>query len=250
MIKIAVCDDDSPFAQELAQNISTLFAQQTQQTQISVFTSGQTLIQTIHLQKQFFDVIFLDVEMPQINGFQVAEKLRELDPAFILIFTTHMEHQSRKGYLYGAFRYVFKSNLSTELAEAVAATLQKLNKLQNARQTITLKHTTLGMIEDLCLPKSDILYLKTDKKRRITLQTPFASYHLLVKPLAHYAQMLNPAVFVPVMRSYLVNFDHVESIEGEWFVLTGGIRIPLGIKKSSQKTSMEKYMKYLRERIS
>lgn len=249
MIKIAVCDDDKKFAEIFAQKISLSFAQHGQEVQATLFTSGIDLIEAVQQKSQYFTVIFLDVEMPEADGFQVAQKLRALDPAFILVFTTYIEHQSRKGYLYGAFRYVFKNNLNEELAEAVAGILQRLDKLQQAQQLVALKHTTMGMIENLSLPKSDILYLKTENNRRVTLQTTCATYNLLVKPLSLYAQILNPEVFVPIMRSYLVNFDKVESIDGEWFVLTGGARIPLGVKKSSKKSSMEKYMKYLRERI-
>ena len=99
-----------PYIAETTQILSASFANARQQIKIFTFSDEKKLIEKTEMEKQFFDVIFLDVEIPGVHGFQVAGRLRELNTAFILVFTTYIEHQSREVYLYGAFRYIFKNN--------------------------------------------------------------------------------------------------------------------------------------------
>lgn len=249
MIRIAICDDDVRFLDHFAQMITTSFADAGQRTKVSVFSDGRSLIDKVEKEKQIFDVIFLDVEMPMVHGFQVAQRLRDLNTAFILVFTTYMEHQSRDGYLYGAFRYVFKNHLESEISEAVSSIIKKLGYSADNQEEVTFKCRTAGVLENLTLKKADIVFLQAEKTRRVTLKTVTSEYELLVKPLLEYAELLDPSVFVPIMRRYILNFNHVESIDAGSFILAGGLMIPLGVKREARNASKEKYLRFLEERI-
>jgi len=249
LIRIAICDDDLIFLDNFARMITTSFADAGQRAKVFTFSDGKSLIEKIEKEKQIFDVIFLDVEMPVVHGFQVAQRLRELNTAFILVFTTYIENQSREGYLYGAFRYVFKNNLEAEISEAVSSIIKKLGNSASNQEEVTFKCRTSGVLENLTLRKADIVFLQAEKTRRVTLKTVYSEYELLVKPLSEYAKLLDPSVFVPIMRSYLLNFNHVESINTGFFVLTGGLTVPLGVKREARNASMEKYLRFLEERI-
>ena len=249
MIRIAICDDDLIFLDNFTQMITTSFEEAGQQIKVSTFSDGKNLIEKVEKEKQIFDVIFLDVNMPQVQGFQVAQRLRELNKAFILIFVTYIENQSREGYLYGALRYIFKKNLEVEVTEAVSAIMKRLGYLADDQKEVTFKCRTLGVIENLTLKKADIIFLKAEKTRRVTMKTVYSDYELLVKPLSEYAKQLNSPAFVPIMRSYLLHFNHVESINADSFVLTGGFTVPLGVKREARNASREKYLKFLEERI-
>lgn len=249
MLRIAICDDDTAFINHFTRVLTTVFTDAGQQIRLSAFSDGKSLLEKVEKEKQIFDVVFLDVEMPMVNGFQVAQKLRELNAAFILVFTTYIEHQSREGYRYGAFRYVFKNNLEAEIGEAVSSILSKMNGSLSEHENITFKCRISGVLENLVLKKADILFLEKEKTRRIVLKTVCSEYELLVKPLSEYAEILTPPTFVPIMRCYLLNFNHVESINAGSFVLTGGLIVPLGVKREARKASMEKYLSFLEGRI-
>ncbi len=249
MLRIAICDDDLGFLDSFTRMISVSFGARGQQVRVFTFSDGKSIIESVEKEKQIYDIIFLDVQMPVVRGFQVAQRLRELNTAFILIFTTHFENQSREGYLYGAFRYVSKYNLQAEINEAVSSIMKRLGYLAGGEEEITFKCRNSGVIENLTLKKADIVYLKVEKTRRITLKTIYSEYDLMVKPLSEYAEQLNPTVFVTIMRSYILNFNHVESIDNDSFILTGGLTVPLGVKREARKASMEKYLRFLEERI-
>lgn len=249
MLRIAICDDDVSFLNSFSQKTTKSFTNAGQPIKVFTFSDGKGLIGKVEKEKQIFDIIFLDVEMPEIDGFQVAQRLRELGTPFMLLFMTYIEHQSREGYLYGAFRYVFKNNLEAEMIEAVSSIMKKLGYSAAEQEEITLKCRTLGVLEDLTLKKEDIIFLKAEKTRRVTLKTVYSEHELLVKPISKYAELFNPPAFVPIMRSYLLNLNHVESIDTGFFVLTGGLTVPLGVRREARKASMEKYLKFLEERI-
>jgi len=249
ILRIAICDDDLNFLDNFERMITKSFADAGQMIKVSAFSDGKSLIEKVEKEKQIFDIIFLDVDMPVVHGFQVAQRLRELNTAFLLLFTTYLEHQSREGYLYGAFRYVFKNNLEREITEAVSSIIKKLSNLADDQEEVTFKCRTLGVIENLTLKKTDIIFLKAEKTRRVTMKTVYSDYELLVKPLLEYAKLLNSSAFITIMRSYLLNFNHVESINADSFVLTGGLKVPLGVKREVRKASKEKYLKFLEERI-
>ncbi|MCL2052552.1 MAG: response regulator [Lachnospiraceae bacterium] len=248
MLRVSICDDDLDFLDSFARMITASFEAFGQQVKISAFSDGQSLVEKIEKEKHFFDIIFLDVEMP-LHGFKVAQRLRELNTASILIFTTYMEHQSREGYLYGAFRYIFKNNLAVETNEAVSSIMKKLGHAAIEKEEITFKCRNLGVLENITLRKTDIIFLKAEKTRRVILKTVYAEYDLLVKSLAEYSGLLNSSAFGLILRSYLLNFNHVESIDNDLFVLTNGITVPLGIKREARQASMEKYLRFLEERI-
>jgi len=249
MLRIAICDDDLSFLDNFERMITKSFADAGHQIKVFTFSDGKSLIEKVEKGKQIFDIIFLDVDMPVIHGFQVAKRLRELNTAFLLLFTTYLEHQSREGYLYGAFRYVFKNNLASEITEAVSSIIKKLDNSVIDQEEVTFKCRVSGVLEDLTLREADILFLEKEKTRRVTLKTIYSEYELLVKPLSEYAKLLNSSAFIPIVRSYLLNFNHVESINADSFVLTGGLKVPLGVKREVRKASKEKYLRFLEERI-
>lgn len=249
MLRIAICDDDLIFLDTFAQVLNTSFADMGQQVKIFTFSDGKSLIKKMEKWKKFFDVIFLDVEMPIVHGFKVAQRLRELSTDFILIFTTYIEHQSREGYLYGAFRYVFKNNLNVEINEAVSSIIKRLDNPAVDQEEVTFKCKTSGVFENLTVRQIDILFLKKEKNRRVILKTVYSEYELLIKPLSEYAELLKPSIFQIVMRNFLVNFDHIQGLDSDCFVLTGNIMVPLGIKHEVKMTSIEKYHRFLEERI-
>lgn len=249
MLRIALCDDDLEFLEVFQNLIIKSFADTGLEIILTSFSNGKSLLEDVEKNKTIFDVIFLDVEMPEVNGFQVAHRLRSIQPAFILIFTTYQEHQSREGYLYGAFRYVFKNNLSSELKEAIAGIVKKISEDKERNEDIIFKCRISGVLEDIMVSSEDILYLKREKSRRVILKTVFSEYELLTKPLSKYTNQLAPPNFQPVLRNFIVNFNHVQNFTSDSFILTGNSKVPIGVNREVRKILKAKYLTFLKERL-
>lgn len=103
------------------------------------------------------DVVFLDIEMPNMNGFQMLEALGNEDLHFTLIFTTAYDKFAVRAFKYSAFEYLLKPIDDDELV----ATVQKLQKrITSAQQLQYLKHNLY--------PKPDISKLTIAHTRGLT----------------------------------------------------------------------------------
>ena len=92
MIKIAICDDEMTFVDKINTLISEWSAQNQYFSVIQTFSNGQNLIYDIE-DGQHYDLVILDIEMPAINGMEVADAIRRLLPDILVIFvTSHTEY--------------------------------------------------------------------------------------------------------------------------------------------------------------
>lgn len=83
-MNIAICDDEQVFLRQLHRKIADL---KIPDCQIHEFSSGKELLSSFI--KGMYEVIILDVEMPELNGLQTAEKIRQTDKSVIISFLTN-----------------------------------------------------------------------------------------------------------------------------------------------------------------
>lgn len=104
-MNIAICDDEQVFLRQLHRKIADL---KIPDCQIHEFSSGKELLSSFI--KGMYEVIILDVEMPELNGLQTAEKIRQTDKSVIISFLTNYAEFAVQGYEVNAFRYILKIN--------------------------------------------------------------------------------------------------------------------------------------------
>ena len=85
MIKIAICDDERRFVDQIRDILKEYCEEIGQMVYIEGFYDGRMLLDQYRCQ---FDVIFLDIKMPYIDGMEVAEKIREKDQDVMIVFLT------------------------------------------------------------------------------------------------------------------------------------------------------------------
>lgn len=89
VIRAAICDDEPTILDYLHEHISKEFKQQGAEIQMDKFTSGKEFL-NVH-EEELFDLVFLDIDMPEISGFDVAEEISESEYTIIIFVTTHDE---------------------------------------------------------------------------------------------------------------------------------------------------------------
>lgn len=184
------------------------------------------------------DLIFLDIQMPKINGFEMLE-LVEQPPA--VIFTTAYDEYAIKAFENHAVDYLLKPfnqerfdkainrwrdkrNHNTE--ESTKPLLDTASKLPNQNQRIVVKTGSKIKI----IPVDDILYLEASDDY-VKIHTKDGAY-LKNKTMSHFESALDPAVFVRTHRSYIVHVQRItriEPYEKENFLalLTTGAQVPV-----------------------
>lgn len=214
MIK-AVIIDDEPLAREVVKEYLLGFPQIQVMQECNDGFEGLKAIQ-----QHQPDLVFLDIQMPKITGFEMLELVEKL-PA--VIFTTAFEEHAIRAFEVNAVDYLLKPFSGERFEKAVQKWLDHFHKpaevpdtnalleaagatpLQNNRVVIRLN----GKIK--IIPVSEIHYLEAadDYVKVITHEGSF----LKNKTMAFFEKTLDPAQFTRVHRSYILNINQVTRIE-------------------------------------
>ena len=209
--KIAICDDE-PLHIEKIRNI--LLDEETE-----TYTSPTVLLNTIFSGKRY-DVLFLDIMMPEIDGISLARELRELDGDMLIVFITSKIEFMQTGYEVKAFRYLLKDQIDTGLPKIWKDIEKELLDRADTYFTYEFERKTYRY------PCRDILYLESNL-RRIILHTnrDTAALYGKLDDLA-----IKYPMFVRIHKSFLVNRRHIRSISAGMVVLSNGDVLPISRK--------------------
>ena len=212
MVRFAVCDDDITDLNLVADKILEFYEDD---CEIIRYRDGESLL--ADSRTEFFDVLFLDIVMPGISGMELARKIREENQNVKIVFVTNKAELAHKGYLYGAFRFVRKSNLEQELLET-AESLKK--NFDSSNEYLVLK-TPDGTISRAV---KDIKYFEV-KGHSVTMLCD--GEEQVCGTLKAFECDLNKNGFIRIHKGYLVNFRYIYSIQKNNVILTDGKSLPL-----------------------
>ncbi|MCB0531447.1 MAG: response regulator transcription factor [Lewinellaceae bacterium] len=172
------------------------------------------------------ELVFLDVDMPEINGFGVLDACRDLP--FQVIFTTAYQEYAVKAFRYSATDYLLKPVDRNDLWEAIQKAMQERSAQQLAEQREILfnyLHPTQPGKEKIALPTAeglffvpvaDIVYCQADGNYTNIFLEGRQKEMLFVKPLKEIEEMLHGGDFFRTHNSYLANLKKVRQyIKGE-----------------------------------
>lgn len=234
MVRIAVCDDDREFSEKLQLLITKYFAKQAAEFDITIFTEGTGFLSD----NTDYNAVFLDIDMPDISGFEIAERLN--NDILIVFVTTHDElvYSSLK---FRPFRFIRKEYLDEELSETLEAVNKEIIKL-NASSKFILQ-TKNG---EVLLNVSNIEYIEI-YTHSIQVYTVSGEILECYGSLSVLEKQLNDFDFVRTHKSYLVNCKYIFSIEKNKIILDDKSEIPLSRYKVDAVKS--KFKNHLRSMI-
>ncbi|MDQ0162175.1 LytR/AlgR family response regulator transcription factor [Aeribacillus alveayuensis] len=204
--------------------------------------SGESAImKAIQLQP---DVIFIDVEMPKMNGMEVAKSLLELKKVPYIVFATAYPDFAVEAFRYEAVDYLLKPFDDKQLQETITRLKKRIQKNEQLKkETHPSKLAIEGDEEIIYIDPHDIYYIY--REERITKIVGKEFEYETKMPLKDLQSRLEPYSFFRIHKSYLVNLDYVSRLI-PWF--NGAYQLELkGIK---EKLSVSRnYAKALRERL-
>ncbi len=165
-----------------------------------------------------FDAVFLDIEMPMMDGMETARRLRRMDSDVSIIFVTNLAQYAIGGYEVGALDYILKPvdyfSFIFRLEKVMTAHMGKEDSV------ITIK--TKDSIQ--CIKTSEIYYIESDKH--------YVHYHTAKgtfttrKTLTAVMEELKNTPFERCSKSYFVNVKHVTEVQKDT-VIVGKASVPL-----------------------
>ena len=183
------------------------------------------------------DLLFLDIQMPKINGFEMLELVNE-QPA--VIFTTAYDEYALKAFETNALDYLLKPFSKERFQQAINKWLQNptntsaskvvLSEIPNKQPEEQNRIVIKDGSEISIIPTSELEYLEAyDDYVKIHHKE---KVHLKKKTMNYFEQLLNPAIFIRIHRSYILNINElakIESFEKNSYlaILRSGKRIPI-----------------------
>lgn len=231
--KIAICDDDDAFAQSLRDMVAKLLTARDIAYDISLFSSGEMLLDVIGKTDAAFALYFLDIYMAALNGIDTAKAIRRADDSAAIIFTTSSERHVFSGYEVQALQYLLKPIDEQALAAALTVDLKK--RFGNRYFVFKSGGMTQKILYD------DIEYIESMLKsvRLISSQGIYELYGLI----SGIENMLPRVCFFRCHRGFIVNFKHVSRLNGHTIVTAQGTQIP--ISKTYAKATNRAFLNYI-----
>ena len=220
-MRISIVDDDRNLLERVKTEIQKY--DKYKEFEIDVFESGESYLSS----KKLYDLSFIDIEMPGIDGFETITQARKNnDEGVYVILTTHAE-MSRRGYLVNAFRYIDKAHLE-ELQETINSAILVLGR----NEVITVNVINDGPRE---LVLKNIIYIETEK-HYIVIHTKQDDIKCS-NSMTEIENMLQGKWFCRCHNVYIVNLDEIDHFHerNERIVyLSNGADIDISYRKLSQ----------------
>ncbi len=231
-MKVAVCDDEKRFRDDIAGRIDKLYS--SLDVIVDSFSNGRKLIEAFD--RKPYDLIFLDIEMPEMDGITLAKKLREKsDKVFIVFLTGHVEY-ALQGYEVNALRYLTKPVQEEKLIEVMRFVSDRLTEKRQIRIKVD------G--EELFINVSDIIYMEAENQY-IMIYTVDGNY-LVRYNISDYEKELKSDGFYKAHRSYLVSLGKVKKLSRGNVIMEGDISVP--VSRSAAAGLKEALYAYLEEK--
>src|SRR6266498_518433 len=197
------------------------------------------------------DLVFLDVEMPKMNGFAMLEQLSSVN--FHLIFTTSYDQYALKAFRFSAIDYLLKPIDREELQKAVQKVIQRSQAPLPQQLEILMQkiHQPTSSINKIALPTMDglqmipvdsIISCESDDNYTVFLLKNKKKI-VVSSTLKEIEEILEDYHLVRVHRSYLVNLNEIEKYqkgEGGYLVMSDGSTID--VSRSKKEVLLKKLL--------
>lgn len=193
------------------------------------------------------DLVFLDISMPKMNGFELLNHLTF--KAFELIFTTAHDEYAIQAFQVGAIHYLLKPIDTDELTKAVKRVGEKLKKQQELPDiTSIIQQVTANRQPKIAIPSlKGLEMIEVDNILRCEADSNYSIIHMIsnkivvTKTLKELEQLLSTYNFVRVHHSHLINLGHLKTYlkgEGGMVILSNGEHV--NVSRSRKSGLLEK----------
>lgn len=236
-MNVAICDDSIEDAETLAELIRD--AARPEKPHIEFYSGGEELLPYCGYGEDSYDVIFLDMEMGDINGIETANKIREINKHVLIVFVTSHTQYMRQSFECEPFRFLVKPVEIDEVQKVYNAICKKLDQ---ERTTVVF---SVGR-DTMRLYSEDIIYFEK-RHHQIVVHTETESYKTRRTMLDLYDSIDRQTFCIP-HKSYIVNMNYIKRIGDNSVELHDSDAI-IPISRGSRKPLIQAVMEFKERKI-
>lgn len=221
MKKIVICEDGEREAEKIQKILQEDHGFFAEDAEIFLYTTGEKLIEDCESGKLIPDLIFMDIELPDMSGIEVSKKMNELVPyCYIVYVTSHIDYVTDV-YSTEHQYYVLKKELRERLPQ-IKEKILKMEQEHNDTIMIPMKNK-----QQKVLHKEHIRYLER-KGRNTYIYTEDDQIETSLR-LDELEDLLGN-YFVRCHNSFIVSMNHMDSYKREFFIMDNGEKISISRK--------------------
>lgn len=242
-MRIAVCDDNGEYMKNTLFPIINEAAKETESiSEISFFTDGNKLIYEFE-KGNTYDIVMLDIDMPEINGKAVAEKLRVLDSGFFLLFISSYKSEVFNTIPYRINAFIPKDSDKEKMLSEIS---RVINEYKAHSPEYMLFEIVKGKEKSTVKIAVDDIFCFYCVRRTVYLKTGAKTYELVEKRISELIKKYESKGFFEVCRGYCANISKIRCVNSIDIEMDNGEKLPLSRRKA--KELMLKISEYVTER--
>lgn len=219
MLDIAVCDDERQIAEAIAEFAERTCGELGREHRVTVYTDGKKLLE----ERKNFDLIFLDIEMPGINGIELAGLIREYDHNGQIVYVTNYRDYMRKAYRVHAFDYLSKPASYEDIFQIISDYIGLRDKAESRQIALVTINN-----ENIMISESDMIYISCGHVKRSVIVITNRGDHICRGRINDIFALLDKKDFFMPHRSHIINLRMVKSfVKNSRVIMMNNDEIPL-----------------------
>ncbi len=243
---IALCDDEEYYRKQLHAYLLQYQNEKNIIMQVDEYSSGKELLRASSNLEGYYHILFLDVDMPDMQGTIVAKELRNAGNESVICFATAFREFAYDAFQVDAVDYIIKpieyENLKKFMDKAIL-----LCKLRTEEQEAEKKYISIQQNQNIMIvEQSHILYI--EKRRNQCVICTSAEEILCYDTLKNLYEQLNSNIFMYAHQGYIVNFYQIKEIKSNTLHMGNQMIIPVSRKyQEAIKKRHEEKLEHLRQ---
>ena len=241
MLKVAILDDNKTALMISSSAVEAFLKEKNAEYQLFSFSNPLNFLASAKEEK--FDLSFLDIDMPEMNGLEVANELADICKNGQIIFLSQREDLVFECLKFHPFGFIRKSKLIDDFSLMMNQYYQTISNAESDETKIDIVDKT----KTVSFKIKEIVYIESDRNYQKVVLKDKTSQNIRVA-MGSLEEKLREHGFIRIHKGYLLNYLYIRSIASDEVYLTTGISLPMSKKRREE--IMKQYMAISRKTSS